>query len=410
MVAKINSGSSLFGALAYNQEKVNADEAKILFSNRIIQNSDGSYNMHNCMESFEPYLAANNKTEKPVLHISLNPHPDDKLTDEQLCDIAQEYMDKLGYGDQPYLVYKHEDLDRKHIHIVSVRVDENGRKIDDSFEKRRSKDITRELEQKYNLLPAEKKQYSQQLPLKRVKPKAGDIKKQVANIAKTLIGNYHFQSVNEYRALLSLYGVTVEEVKGEVRGKAYNGLVYSALNSKGEKAGNPFKSSLISRTVGFDALQKRITFSKKEMKNKAVYDRTKTLVTVTLSHNPSRKSFEKELAKNRISVLFRENEDKRIYGVTFIDHNEKMVFNGSKMGKEFSANVFNKHFNKQSDSKYIVDDKSIDKDYIPNSQEQESIIESAVGIFSMEQHGDDYEEIAFATRMKRRRKKTRGPN
>lgn len=409
MVAKINIGSSLFGALAYNQEKVETDEAKILFSNRIIQNRDGSYNIHNCMESFEPYLAANNKTEKPVLHISINPHPDDKLSDEQLSDIAQEYMDKLGYGDQPYLVYKHEDLDRKHIHIVSVRVDENGKKIDDSFEKRRSKDITRELEQKYNLLPAEKKQYSEQLLLKRVNPKAGDVKKQVANTTKALMKEYRFQSINEYRALLSIYGVTVEEVKGEARGKFYNGLVYSALNNKGEKAGNPFKASLIGRTVGYDALQKRITFSKKSMKENPVYDRAKGIVTSALAKNPNKRSFEKELAKNGISVLFRENDDKRIYGVTFIDHNEKTVFNGSKMGKEFSANVFHERYNGQSEDKYVFDEKSFDNNYTNHSQEQDSAIEAVAGIFSMEQHGDNYEEIAFANRMKRRKKKPRGP-
>lgn len=59
---------------------------------------------------------------KPIIHISLNPHPDDVLSDSQLADIAKEYMDKLGYGNQPYMVYKHEDIARHHIHIVSIRV------------------------------------------------------------------------------------------------------------------------------------------------------------------------------------------------------------------------------------------------------------------------------------------------
>ena len=100
------------------------------------------------IKSFEPYHAANKRTEKPVLHISLNPHPDDKLSNEQLSSIAQEYMDRMGYSDQPYLVYKHEDIDRHHLHIVSVRVNENGKKLDDSYEKRRSEKICKELEQK----------------------------------------------------------------------------------------------------------------------------------------------------------------------------------------------------------------------------------------------------------------------
>ena len=167
MVAKINTGTSLFGALSYNQEKLDTDEAKILYSNRIMQQPDGDYNMYLNLKSFEPYLMANNKTEKPVLHISLNPHPDDKLTNEQMTDIAQEYMDKMGYGDQPYILYKHEDLDRHHLHIVSVNVDETGKKLNSNYDYKRSKDITRELEKKYDLLPAEKKVAVEKLELKR---------------------------------------------------------------------------------------------------------------------------------------------------------------------------------------------------------------------------------------------------
>lgn len=409
MVAKISSGKSLSGALLYNQLKVDRGQARVLLSRNIIRTVDGSYNIPLCLRSFAPYLIANNKTGNPVIHISLNPHPDDRLTDEQLSQIAQEYMEKLGYGNQPYLVYKHEDIDRRHLHIVSVRVDETGKKISDSFEKRRSEHIRRELEEKYRLIPAEKQEQANDLPLKPVDLKAGDIKKQVAGIVKSLMKEYRFQSTAEYRALLNLYGVTVEEVKGEVRDKAYNGLVYSALDKKGEKTGNPFKASLISKGVGYNALQKKIVSSKESMKEKVVYDRTKTVVSSCLKDKPNRKQFEKELAKNGISVLFRENRDRRIYGVTFIDHREKAVFNGSRMGKEFSANVFQNLFNgngKPEDKSVGLDkDKSFDANsYVPG---QESTAEALAGIFPMEQHGDDYEELAFTNRMKRKKKTKR---
>lgn len=408
MVAKINSGSSLFGALSYNQQKLEKREGKILFSNRIIQDKDGSHNMYLNLKSFEPYLDANKRTEKPVLHISLNPHPDDKLTDEQLSHIAQVYMDKMGYGNQPYLVYKHEDIDRHHLHIVSLRVDENGKKLNDSFEKRRSEQVRKELEQKYNLIPAEKQKQSIGLPLNSINIKSGNVKKQVSNISKALMRDYRFQNINEYRALLNGYGVTVEEVKGEIRGKTYNGLVYSALNKKREKTGNPFKASLIGRDVGYNALQKRISLSKETLKDKKAYNRTKHIVTDLLKEQPSRKTFEKDLAKNGISVLFRENEDKRIYGVTFIDHREKVVFNGSRMGKEFSANVFHDLFNGNQSDNSKDKDRNIDSES-NYSQDQDNGSESIAGLFSMEQHGDNYEEIAFTNRMKRRKKKPRGP-
>ncbi|MBN9300312.1 relaxase/mobilization nuclease domain-containing protein, partial [Dysgonomonas mossii] len=221
MVAKISAGSSLFGALSYNQEKVEQREAKVLFGNRIVENMDSGYTMQNMIESFKPYLDANNRTEKPILHISINPHPDDKLTDAQLLEIGQKYMNQMGYGDQPYLIFKHEDLDRHHLHIVSINVDETGKKISNSNDFYKSKKITRALEKEYNLFPAEKQKQSDNLPLKRVNYKAGDVKKQLSNVAKAVMKDYRFQSFNEYKAVLSIYGVTVEEVKGEVRGKTY---------------------------------------------------------------------------------------------------------------------------------------------------------------------------------------------
>ena len=66
--------------------------------------------MRNTLWAFENYLLANKNTEKPILHISLNPSVDDKLTDSQFADLAREYMQRMGYGDQPYIVYIHEDI------------------------------------------------------------------------------------------------------------------------------------------------------------------------------------------------------------------------------------------------------------------------------------------------------------
>ena len=110
MVAKISTGGNMFGALAYNQNKVDSGEAKVLFSNRMLLGEDGNFSIGECMRSFEMQMPVQLSTKKPILHISINPHPEDVLTDQQLSDIAKEYMQKLGYGDQPYLVYKHTDI------------------------------------------------------------------------------------------------------------------------------------------------------------------------------------------------------------------------------------------------------------------------------------------------------------
>ena len=235
----------MFGALVYNQNKVDSEEAKVLFSNKMLLSEDGNFSIGECMRSFEMQMPVQLSTKKPILHISINPHPEDVLTDQQLSDIAKEYMQKLGYGNQPYLVYKHTDIGRHHIHIVGLRVDENGRPLNDKFEHRRSKQITRELEKKYNLHPAERKERAERPELKKVDYATGDVKHQIGNTVKAACYGYRFQSFGEYKALLAVYNVCAEDVKGEVNGKPYQGIVYSAMNDKGEKAGNPVKASRI---------------------------------------------------------------------------------------------------------------------------------------------------------------------
>lgn len=160
MVANIRSGSSSGGALYYNKEKVDKDEAEILYWQKMLEPFDryGRMDVEACMESFRPYLEANRRTINTVFHVSLNPSPEDKLTDEQLREIANEYMQKMGYGNQPYIVFKHKDIDREHLHVVSLRIDENGRKLPHDFEARRSMEILRELERKYGLHPSIKGQ------------------------------------------------------------------------------------------------------------------------------------------------------------------------------------------------------------------------------------------------------------
>ena len=268
MVAKISVGKSLYGALAYNGEKINEAKGRLLTTNRIYNDGTGTVDIRKAMEGFLACMPEHTRVEKPVLHISLNPHPDDVLTDTELQDIAREYLEKLGYGDQPYLIVKHEDIDRHHLHIVTINVDEKGRRLNQDFLFRRSDRIRRELEQKYGLHPAERKNQRIENPLRKVDASAGDVKRQVGNTVKALSGQYRFQTMGEYRALLSLYNMTVEEARGNVCGREYHGLVYSVTDDAGNKTGNPFKSSLFGKSAGYEAVQKKFARSKQEIKDR----------------------------------------------------------------------------------------------------------------------------------------------
>ncbi len=296
MVAKIGRGKNLFGALQYNQLKVDGNEGQVLYTHKVHDTPDGNHSITNFARAFEPYLIANRRTEKPVLHISLNPDPKDNVTDVQFSQLAREYMRKMGYGDQPFAVFKHTDIDRSHIHIVSVCVDGEGKKISDTFEHNRSMSVCRELEKKYGLTPAtEKGQTQNDTVFRPVDYRAGDLKSQLASVVRHLPNHYRFQTFGEYNALLSLFNITAEKVEGELHGQQRRGLVYFALDENEKKASNPFKASLFGKYAGFTRLQQHMEESQEKLKGSEARPRIKEAIIAAIGAGGDETNFRKQL-------------------------------------------------------------------------------------------------------------------
>ncbi len=434
MVAKITIGSSLFGAIKYNADKVDEGKGQLLDTNKIFNDGTGKVDIIQALHDFERHMPNQMRTEKPIIHISLNPHPDDRLTDGELTQMAHEYMQRMGYGDQPYIIVKHEDIDRHHLHIVSIRVDEQGKRINCDFTKRRSLNILRDFEQRYNLHRGQKRENGQQYPLHPVNPDTGDIKKQVGNTVKAVFSTYQFQTIGELRALLSLYNLTVEEVRGNIKGEDYNGLVYSVIDANGNRIGNPFKSSLFGKSVGYEALQKKAAASKQCIKDRNLIEPTKKALEDTLKRTYDKDEFVRLLKEKGIDCVFRYTDEGRLYGATFIDHRTRCVLNGSRMGKTFSANALEQHFNtpKEEQTPYQEEKHSEQEQYhdsdMGTSEHQQTGAEmtdngtdyrySASGTASFLDALDvlnsgnpvvDPEEEAFRRKMQRKRKKRNHP-
>ncbi len=344
MIAKITGGKSIYGVLKYNGLKAEDGKAEILLQNNMLESPDNRFDLGLCMRSFTPYLFANRRTEKPVIHISLNPDPKDRVTDRELSEMAQRYMEEMGYGNQPYIVFKHTDIDRQHLHVVSVRVDESGKKIKSDFENRRSMEICRKLEQEYGLHVAGKEERTDTPELKKLDYPRGDVKHQIGNIVKYLFENYRFQSFGEFRTLLELFNVTAEEVKGAVYSRPYHGLLYVAMDNNGKRVGTPLKSSLFGKSVGCEALEERFKESVQLIKEERIRERLYLVLKQVMPQARNKEDFIEQLKAKGIGVVFRQNEDGRIYGATFIDHRNRTVLNGSRLGKEFSANAFQERF------------------------------------------------------------------
>lgn len=260
--------------------------------------------------------------------------------------LAQEFMEKFGYGNQPYIVWLHEDIDRKHMHIVSVRINEKGEKIDHNREAIRAQNICREMEVKYGLHPTLGEHGERELvSLQKVDYPKGDVKKQVKHTARTLLECYNCHSFAEYNTLLNLYNVTVYEVRGSVDGKEYHGVMYGALDDDEQQVGTPFKSSKFGKVFGYEALQKKFAATAQKVKRNDLTERARREIVKAMQTISTKEDFARRLKEADIEVVYRINPEGRLYGITFIDHTNRTVFNGSRLGKAFSANVFNELFN-----------------------------------------------------------------
>ena len=418
MIAKISSTENLGGALGYNFKKVEKGEASILHAAELYQNKEGRYTMEDVLVDMEALIPKKCRTKKTVFHCSLNPHPDERLSDETLMQIAKEYMEALGYGNQPYIVFKHNDIAREHIHIVSLRVDSEGRKLNDRFEKRRSKQITDALERKYNLIPSSKVTDKAMKETLKIDTNKGKIKEQVANVVRMVLKHYCFCSLGELNAILSKYNLAVEEVKTEFRGKKYDGLVYVPTDDKGGKISTPINASDIGRGVGYTAVQNRMQKSKLAVKPLVPAIRDKVLQTMRTSPR-TEEELRQRLEEQGLRVVIRKNESGRIYGITFIDDEVGIALNGSRLGKGYAANIFNAYFSNSTYNPFLdetlygspsvrLEQSATVQTLKQNTEESDNLvdelIEDMVGESFRTTGNDDWKEAAWQRKLRRQSK------
>lgn len=419
MIAQISSTANLGGALGYNFRKVMAEEASVLLAEGLYKNRDASYTMDEVLADMQAAIPKKCRTKNVVFHCSLNPHPDEKLSDETLSQIAREYMEALGYGGQPYIVFKHNDIAREHIHIVSLRVDSEGRKINDKFEGRRSKQVTDALERKYGLIPS--------TPTKGQKPQAssiqeeqasGNIRSEVALVLREVLAHYRFCSLGEFNAILRKYKLAVEEVKSTCRGKPYDGLVYVPTDDKGNKIGNPIHASKIGRGVGYSAIQNKMRQSKQSIKPFIAGMRQRVLAVMRTSPRTEEELLTR-LEEQGLRCLIRKNDSGRIYGITFIDDTKGIALNGSRLGKGYAANRFEAYFADTTQNLFLderlygklpnmkQDDTALA--HFPIKQEEgdnliDEVLEDLIGDAPLSTGNDDWKEAAWQRKLRRQGK------
>ena len=262
-------------------------------------------------------------------------------------------MQTLGYGEQPYIVFKHNDIAREHIHIVSLRVNSAGEKINDKFENRRSKRITDLLERKYGLIPSTpSKEQRTNAPASQEHLPLDNIRSEMAQTLREILTHYHFCSLGEFKAILGAYQLTVEEVKNTYRGREYNGLVYAPTDEAGNKLCPPLPASKIGRGVGSAAVQHKMKQSKQSIKPFIAGVRQRVLAVMRTPPH-SEEDLLTRLQEQGLRCMIRKNDSGRIYGITFIDDNLGIALNGSRLGKGYAAKQFETYFSAPESNRFL---------------------------------------------------------
>jgi hypothetical protein len=348
MVTKIVSGKSIRGMLHYNEDKVAEHQAKLILSSGFAADTTGM-SLAQKLRRFENRTMLNGRVKTNAIHITLNFDAQDKLTDAQLQQITAAYMERIGFGDQPYLVYKHTDAAHSHVHIATTNIKADGQRIDiHDIGRTLSETARKELEKEYGLVKAEGRTLSNALGIKAADiEKAGygktPTKRTIANIVNAVIRTYKFTSLAEFNAVLKQFNVTADRGKENTMMFQKNGLMYSIINEKGEHVGVPIKASAIYDKPTLASLEDK--FIKNVDKRKAYREPLKAAIENTFKKYAAitKATFIAELAKQNINVVFRQNEQGFTYGVTFIDNRNKTVFNGSDLGA-YSAKAMIERF------------------------------------------------------------------
>lgn len=344
MVAKIKIGKSIRGILHYNEHKVIGGDARLILASGFageVENMDFEHKL----KRFEHLTALKPSVKTNALHISLNFHSSENINDTKMQDIAIAYMDSIGFGDQPFLVYRHNDAAHEHIHIATTSIQRNGKPIKThNIGRLVSEPARKKIERDFNLVIAESRKYSLEPGIKPIDQTTityGRLptKKSINNVLSAVVGSYKYTSLAELNAVLKLFNVVADRGNEETEMYKKKGLIYSIINQHGEKIGVPIKSSSFYSKPTLQNLEKRYD-KNSELRKPAKHELIKRINKVLNSYQSiTKNTLVSELKKEGISLILRMNEQGRIYGTTFVDHINKAVFNGSDLGKLYSANA-----------------------------------------------------------------------
>jgi len=342
MVAVIKPGHSLHRVFNYNENKVKGGEAVCIGAENFPLNAE-EMSLKVKLGFLLKRVKLNENVQRNSVHISLNFHPSEShFSKEKLLEIAAVYMQKLGFGQQPYLVYQHHDAGHPHIHLVTTNIQADGKRIDlHHLGIRKSEPARKEIEKMFGLVPAEKQQKRQAFQVKpidarKVQYGRTETKRAISNVLDAVLSTYKYTSLPELNAILKQYNIIADRGSEQSRMFKGGGLVYRILDETGKPVGVPIKASDFYNKPILKCLEEK--YSQNDMKRQPYKARVKNEIDrLFLGNTLTLEELVRQLERKGIHASLRKSDSGFIYGITYVDHQTKCVFNGSALGKQYSA-------------------------------------------------------------------------
>lgn len=341
MIARFNSGKTIRGILNYNEAKVKEGVARCIDAVGF-GCAPEELSFRNKLARFTDLTTRNKITQHNAVHVSLSFHPDEHLTDQTLQQIAAMYMEKIGFGDQPYLVYRHTDTANEHIHIATVNIRSNGKRINTHYiGANESSEARRAIEEEFRLIKAEEQEQKVTATLKPADLSAAKYgkrptKNEISNVVRSVAKYYRYTNFKEYSDILKEFNVLTDRGKPGTRTYEAGGLMYQLLDKEtGKGVGVSIKASSIYEKPTLKEIEGRYEINQKARLD--YRERVSRTIDKILKQPMDPTAFVEALKSENIIADFKRNEHGYIYGISYIDKTTCCFFNGSDIGKNYSA-------------------------------------------------------------------------
>jgi Relaxase/Mobilisation nuclease domain. len=330
----LEQSASMDRALDYNSTKVSQGVASVLAVCNI-----GGTSEEEIRSTFERYERINFRSSKISFHASINPAAGEDMSDEKVAEFARKYMQQLGYGNQPFVLYKHEDIGRVHYHIVSIRTDARGKKIPDLFEHKRSLAILESLSREFGYVTGKGMSQANRSPgwelPEQFIPGSANVVKSMRSLFMDSI-DFKFTTYDQFISILWLHGLL-----GSQRTGFSTKLYLQGLDENGKKACTNLISEKVLGIPCYKLYAQRAQDCKETMRvMRRERERICNCAKGPLGNAKNIWHFRNMLMRKQILFEFhRDPQTRRIDRAHFVDVHNRCAFGASELGSDLTLSM-----------------------------------------------------------------------